>query len=72
MSKFQQFWWYIGVCMTTIGLFVSVFTRNWILAFVCAFATAILRKLNDKVALPKVYTEHGIKNEWFTPGRERK
>lgn len=70
MSKFQQFWWHIGVCMTVFALLLSVFTRNWILAFVCAGATAVLRKLNDKVELPKVYTDRGIKNEWFTPRRE--
>ena len=71
MSRFQQFWWYIGVCMTTVALLFSVFTRNWVLAGLCAFSTAMLRKLNDKVELPKVYTERGIKNEWFTPRRGR-
>ncbi len=72
MSEFQQFWWYIGVLMTSIGLIVSVISSNWVLAIVCAFATGILSKLNSKVALPKVYTERGIKNEWFTPGRKNK
>lgn len=71
MSRFQQFWWHIGVAMTSVALLVSVITRNWVLAVLCAFATAVLRKLNEKVELPKVYTERGIKNEWFTPGRER-
>lgn len=72
MSKFQQFWWYIGVLMTFIGLIVSVISSNWVLAIVCAFATGILSKLSGKVALPKVYTDRGIKNEWFTPGRKSK
>ncbi len=72
MSKFQQFWWYIGVLMTTIGLIVSVIGSNWILAIVCAVATGMLSKLSSKVALPKVYAERGIKNEWFTPGRRNK
>lgn len=44
MSRFQQFWWYIGVCMTTVALLFSVFTRNWVLAVLCAFSTAMLRK----------------------------
>jgi len=72
MSKFQQFWWYIGVIMTATGLVISVMYRNWVLALTCAAATAVLRKLNAKVELPKVYTERGIKNEWFTPGRKNK
>lgn len=69
MSRFQQFWWHIGVCMTAVALVLSVVSGNWILALLCAGSTAVLRKLNDKVELPKVYTERGIKNEWFTPGR---
>lgn len=69
MSKFQQFWWYIGVFMTSIALLVSVSTRNWILTFVCAISAFMLQKLNDKVELPKVYRDRGIKNEWFTPRR---
>ena len=72
MSRFQQFWWHIGVCMTAVALLLSVVTRNWVLAILCAVSTAGLRKLNDKVELPKVYTQRGIKNEWFTPGRQQK
>ena len=72
MSKFQQFWWYVGVLVTVIALLLSVFTGNWILAIVCAISTAGLQKLNSKVELPKVYTERGIKNEWFAAGRGQK
>ena len=72
MSKFQQFWWYVGVFVTATALLLSVFTRNWILAIVCAVATAGLQKLNSKVELPKVYIERGIKNEWFASGRGQK
>lgn len=44
MSRFQQFWWYIGVCMTAVALLLSVVTRNWVLAILCAVSTAGLRK----------------------------
>ena len=48
--------------MTAVALLLSVVTRNWVLAILCAVSTAGLRKLNDKVELPKVYTQRGIKN----------
>lgn len=71
MSKFQQFWWYIGVAMTSVGLLMSVLSGNWILACVCALVTAGLKKLQPNIDIPNVYKERGIKNSMFTPGGKR-
>ncbi|MDX8417311.1 hypothetical protein [Absicoccus intestinalis] len=72
MSKFEQFWWYIGVGVAFVGLMIAIFTRNITLTIICALVTAGLRKLQPKTSIPEVYKKAGITKEMFTPGSTKK
>lgn len=72
MSKFQQFWWYVGVGTVFVGLILSVVQGNWFLAILCAVVTAGLRKIQPQIEIPKVYAKRGISTDMFTPGGKRK
>lgn len=72
MSKFEQFWWYIGVGVAFVGLMIAIFTRNITLTIICALVTAGLRKLQPKTSIPEVYKKAGITKAMFTPGSTKK
>ncbi len=72
MSRFQQFWWYVGVATACIGLVLSVLQGNWLLAIICAIVTAGLKKLQPQIEVPEVYAKRGIRSDMFTPGGKRK
>ena len=72
MSKFQKFWWYVGVGTVFVGLILSVVQGNWFLAILCAVVTAGLRKIQPQIEIPKVYAKRGIRTDMFTPGAKRK
>lgn len=62
MSKFQQFWWYVGVGTVFVGLILSVVQGNWFLAILCAVVTAGLRKIHlfFSFVIKRKFLHHGI------------
>lgn len=68
MSRFEQFWWYVGVAVASVALIISVFQGDWVLAIICAFVAIGLKKLQPKIEIPEVYAKRGIRNDMFTPG----
>lgn len=68
MNKFRNIVWYVGVLLVSLSLVLSFITNNWLLAGVCALVTAILKKRNDEVAIPKFYQDKGVTNAHFANG----
>lgn len=68
MSKTKKILWYLGILVVSLLLLLSFVSKNWLLAGVCALATAFLKSWNEKVEIPSFYRKKGITNKFFTDG----